>query len=186
MLNHQAGTVYIFGVMKMPLFFFSVWYCDWWNQKLEIKIKTVFLRRKNCANFIFRYCFLGCSAIALLFYRLLCLESPFQLALGICHNKAKLAKIVRNHILPPALIQMQTAHVNCIVQKRLNIHFVEVSFQITFCRNIVEWKKKLCPFDFMIWTTIRRLVALSFISAFNELISLHIRLDFYLSKTLAY
>ena len=22
MLNHQAGTVYIFGVMKMPLFFF--------------------------------------------------------------------------------------------------------------------------------------------------------------------
>lgn len=83
---------------------------------------------KNCANFSFRYCFLGCSAIALLFYRLLCLESPFQLALGICHNKAKLAKIVRNDILPPALIQMQTARVNCIVQNRLNIHFVEVSF----------------------------------------------------------
>ena len=24
MLNHQAGTGYIFGVMKMPLFFFLV------------------------------------------------------------------------------------------------------------------------------------------------------------------
>lgn len=105
-------------------FFFSVWYYDWWNQKLEIKIKTVC----DCANFSIRYCFIGCSAIALLFYRLLCLESPFQLALGICHNKAKLAKIVRNDILPPALIQMQTARVNCIVQNRLNIHVMEVSF----------------------------------------------------------
>ena len=82
----------------------------------------------NLWNFSFRYCSLGCSAIALLFYRLLCLESPFQLALGIRHNKEKLAKIVRNDILPPALIQMQTARVNCIVQNRLNIHFVEVSF----------------------------------------------------------
>lgn len=133
MLNHQAGTVYIFGVMKMPLFFFvSVWYYDCWNQKLEIKIKSFPSKEKLCDYFIFfltceiisfRYRFLGCSAIALLFHRLLCLESPFQLALGIRHNKA-----VRNDILSPALIQMQTTRVNCIVQNRLNIHVMEVSF----------------------------------------------------------
>ena len=77
----------------------------------------------NLWNFSFRYCSLGCSAITLLFYRLLCLESPFQLALGICHNKA-----ARNDILSPAQIQMQTARVNCTVQNRLNIHVMEVSF----------------------------------------------------------
>lgn len=114
------------------LFFFSVWYYDCWNQKLEIKTKSFPSKEKLCDYFIFfltceiisfRYRFLGCSAIALLFDRLLCLESPFQLALGIRYNKA-----VRNDILSPALIQMKTARANCIVQNRLNIHVMEVSF----------------------------------------------------------